>query len=110
MTLVRILRNGKRELVSYRAGILCLAAFSFLLVAGPSPDVLHFTHGLRVGPSADHLHKQYFDLLDCQSGSAPAADWTVPPTVTSPHLTVADAPHLEIASDGWRRNRPPPIR
>ena len=110
MTLGRILRNGKGKLVSYRAVILCLATFSFLLVVEPSPDVLHFAvHGLSVGSFANHLPKQYFDLLDCQCWIAPAAALAPPAPVTAPRLRVASASRVETIIDAWHSNRPPPI-
>jgi len=109
MALVRRIRKSLRALVSRRGAIMCAAGLSILLARSAPPSFPHISLRLAVNSHADHDHRQCFDHEDSQWGTSPSATLTIPPTVVSPHPTRTFEPFVEIVTDGWHYNRPPPI-
>lgn len=58
---------------------------------------------------ADHDQRQCFDHEDSQWATAPSASLTIPLLVASSNLTYVSEHFVEIVTDGWHYNRPPPI-
>ena len=108
MTLVRRIRKRIRALVSRRGAIMCAAVLSILLARNAPPSFPHSSLRLAVHSDADHNHRQCFDHEDSQVGNSPSATLTIPPVV-SPHANRSFEPFVEIVTDGWHYNRPPPI-
>ena len=108
MTLVRRVRESIRGLVLRRGAITCVAVLSILLARSAPPSFPHSSLRLAVHSDADHDHRQCFDHEDSQVGNSPSATLTIPPVV-SPQATRTFEPFVEIVTDGWHYNRPPPI-
>ena len=109
MALVRRIRKSIRGLVSRRGAIMCAAVLSILLARSAPPGLPHISLRLAVNSHADHDHRQCFDHEDSQCGTSPSATLTIPPPVVSPHPARTFEPFVEIVTDGWHYNRPPPI-
>jgi hypothetical protein len=108
MSLVRPLRDCKRGLSSYRAAIMCIAALSVVLARSAPPSLPHIYLGSAVDCQADHDHRQCFDHKDSEWGSFPSATLTISPSAVSPHWNSTGPATVEMMTEGWHYNRPPP--
>ena len=109
MSLVRPIRKSSSSLVSYRAAIMCVATLTILLARSAPPSFPNISLSLAVTSHADHDHRQCFDHEDPQWVVSPSSSLITPPHVASAHLTPTDKPLVEVVTDGWHYNRPPPI-
>lgn len=109
MSLVGPIRKRCRSLVSYRAGIMCVATLTILLARSAPPSFPNISLSLDVTSHADHDHRQCFDHEDPQWAISPSASLTIPPPVVSAHPAPTDKPLVEVVTDGLHYNRPPPI-
>ncbi|MGA9157073.1 MAG: hypothetical protein WB249_09800 [Candidatus Sulfotelmatobacter sp.] len=107
MSLVRLIRKSSRGFFSYRAAIMCVAALGIFWgrIAPPS-----FSHAsVTATTRADHDHRHCFDHEDSQWAATPGAALHAPPPVVSPQPIHASESLVELVTDGWHFNRPPPI-
>ncbi len=109
MSLVRPNRKSSRGLASCRVLIMCVAVLSLLSVRFAPPSLPHISTGLAAHSQADHGHRPCFDHEDSQWATAPNPVLNTPPPAESPHANPTAEPFIEIATDGWHYNRPPPI-
>lgn len=117
MSLGRPVRKSTCGLVSYRAAIMCVAILIVLVARiappgfpdTPPPSFRNTSLSLAFGSHADLAHRQCFDREDSPWVTSPSiyADWSTP--VFSPHPTHTPELFVEIVTDGWHYNRPPPI-
>ena len=73
------------------------------------PSFRQTSLSLAFDSHADLTHRQCFDREDSQWVTSPSvyADWSAPGF--SPHPTHTPELFVEIVTDGWHYNRPPPI-
>jgi hypothetical protein len=109
MALIRLLWKRNFGKLSHRAVIVCTALLGFLLVRAAPLSLQRLTHGSVSHSLSTHDHKQFFDHDDFQWLSPPRGTLTAPTQVASSHLPVAAPPHVDIVTDGWHYNRPPPL-
>jgi hypothetical protein len=109
MSLVRLIRKSKCGLVSFRAAVMCVAAFSLLWARVTPPGLPHTSLSLSFSSHAAHDQRQCFDHEDVQWTTSASAPLAVPPPVVSLGPIHSAEPFVEIATDGWHYNRPPPI-
>jgi hypothetical protein len=107
MPLLRFSWKSRREFVSFRAVVMCIATLGLLARCAP-PDVQQVFHGSVVNSQADHGHKPCFDHEDYQWLSSPSAHLIAPAAVESPQPVLAATLNIESVTDGWHYNRPPP--
>ena len=88
---------------------MCVAALSFLLARSAPPSLPHVSRSLAVHSQAEHDHRQFFDHEDAQWATTPSTALNTLPPVVSPDPTPRAEPSVEIVTDGWHYNRPPPI-
>jgi hypothetical protein len=108
MSAVRLLWKSSGGRISLRPLLVC-AAIGFLLARGVPPSLRQLIPGLVASSLAGNDHKQCFDHDDFQWLSSPSAAPTALQPFASSAPAVVPEPHLEVATDGWHYNRPPPV-
>jgi hypothetical protein len=107
MSLVRLIRKSSRGFFSYRAAVMCVATFGIFWgrIAPPSfPQA-----SVNLSTHADHDRRPCFDHEDSQWAAIPSAARYAPPLVVLSEPARASEFFLELVTDGWHYNRPPPI-
>ncbi len=107
MSLVRLIRKRSRGLASCSAAIMCVAALGIFWgrVAPPSfPQA-----SVNLSTHADHDRRHCFDHEDSLWAANPSAVLYAPFPVISSQLVRAPEFLLELVTDGWHYNRPPPV-
>ncbi|MFZ0279775.1 MAG: hypothetical protein WAL60_22980 [Candidatus Sulfotelmatobacter sp.] len=107
MSLVRLFRKGSRGLITYRAAVMCVATLGIFCGRVTPPSFVPAS--VSVSTHTDHDRRHYFDHEDSQWAAAPSAALNAPPPVASSEPVRASEFLLELVTDGWHYNRPPPI-
>lgn len=109
MWLSRMFRKSSRGLFSYREAIVCVAVLSMLFARGAPPRLPRALANPAVTTGDNHSHRACFDQEEFQWGMFASFALSAPLPAEMPHLMLSAQPSLEVESDGWHYNRPPPI-
>ena len=107
MSLVRLIRKSSRGFFSYHAAVMCVAALGIFWgrIAPPSfPQA-----SVNLSTHADHDRRHCFDHEDSQWAAAPSRALNAPLPVVSSEPVRTSEFLLDLLTDGWHYNRPPPI-
>ena len=109
MGLIRTARKSKRGFDFYRAAVMCVVVVSVLWARITPPSLPHSYSSSSFHSLADHDHRQSFAHEDSPWTIAPGSMSGTPIAITSPAPISAATHFVEIVTDGWHYNRPPPL-
>ncbi len=107
MSIVQLLRNNVSGL--NRLTTVCVAALSILLARGLPPTELHLNAGSALHSFSNHDHRQCLDHDASEWEAFCGTKVRVPPPVAAHDPVPTVAPCVDLLTDGWHFNRPPPL-
>jgi hypothetical protein len=107
MSFLRLFRKGSGGLISYRTAVMCVATFGIFCGSVTPPNFSHAS--VNVSTRADHDRRHCFDHEDSRWAAAPSRALNAPPPVVSSEPVCTSEFLLDLVTDGWHYNRPPPI-
>lgn len=109
MSLVPHIREGSRGLISWRVAIMCVATLAVLLARSDPPSFPNISLSPAVTSHADHDHRQSLEHQNPEWVISPLCSLTAALPVAPAHHDSNDGSLVEVVTDGWHYNRPPPI-
>jgi len=106
MSFVRVVRKSS-SFLSYRAAIMCVAALG-IFWGRVAPPTFSQT-SVNLSTHADHDRRHCFNHEDSQWAASPSVALHASPPVASPSPVHPSESLVELVTDGWHYNRPPPI-
>jgi hypothetical protein len=107
MSFVRVMRKSSSGFLSYRAAIICVAALGIFWGRVAPPAFSQAS--VNVSTHADHDRQHCFSHEDSQWVVTPSATPNARPPFVSSRLVRPSQSLVELVTDGWHYNRPPPI-